>query len=102
MGILVCSDLVARGLDIENVAVVINYEVPASVRGYVHRVGRTARAGRKGMAVSLVEEKEAGWFRAKIGGRGIVRSGGAIEKGRLEVPAEGMGWRGVYEEVLFG
>ena len=102
VGILVCSDLVARGLDIENVAVVINYEVPASVRGYVHRVGRTARAGRKGMAVSLVEEKEAGWFRAKIGGRGVVRSGGSIEKGRLEVPAEGMGWRGVYEEVLFG
>ena len=100
--ILVCSDLVARGLDIENVAVVINYEVPASVRGYVHRVGRTARAGRKGMAVSLVEEKEAGWFRAKIGGRGVVRSGGAIEKRRLDVPAKDMGWRGVYEEVLFG
>ena len=83
-------------------AVVINYEVPASVRGYVHRVGRTARAGRSGMAVSLVEEKEAGWFRAKIGGRGVVRSGGTIEKGRLEVPAEGTGWRGIYEEVLFG
>ncbi|KAG0641604.1 P-loop containing nucleoside triphosphate hydrolase protein [Tuber brumale] len=101
-GILVCSDLVARGLDIENVAVVINYEVPASVRGYVHRVGRTARAGRKGVAVSLVGEKEAGWFRAKVGGKGVVRSGGAIEKRRLEVPAEGVGWRGVYEEVLFG
>jgi len=101
-GILVCSDLVARGLDIENVAVVINYEAPASVRGYVHRVGRTARAGRKGMAVSLVEEKEAGWFRTKIGGMGVVRSGGAIEKRRLDIPAEGMGWRGVYEDVLFG
>ncbi|PUU73981.1 P-loop containing nucleoside triphosphate hydrolase protein [Tuber borchii] len=101
-GILVCSDLVARGLDIENVAIVINYEVPASVRGYVHRVGRTARAGRNGMAISLVEEKEAGWFRAKIGGKGVVRSGGAIEKGWLEVPAEGTEWRGVYEEVLFG
>lgn len=83
-------------------AVVINYEVPASVRGYVHRVGRTARAGRKGMAVSLVEEKEAGWFGAKIGGKGVVRSGGAIEKRRLDVPVEGMEWRGVYEEVLFG
>ncbi|CAZ85550.1 unnamed protein product [Tuber melanosporum] len=101
-GILVCSDLVARGLDIENVAIVINYEVPASVRGYVHRVGRTARAGRNGVAVSLVGEKEAGWFWAKVGGRGVVRSGGTIEKRRLEVPAEGVGWRGAYEEVLFG
>ncbi|RPA90665.1 DEAD-domain-containing protein [Choiromyces venosus 120613-1] len=102
VGILVCSDLVARGLDIENVEVVMNYEVPVSVRGYVHRVGRTARAGRKGLAVSLVGEKEAGWFWKKVGGKGVRRSSGIEKVGGVEFPGEGMGWRGVFEQVLYG
>lgn len=55
---LVCSDLVARGLDIPVVANVINYDVPVDIRKYVHRVGRTARAGKVGTAWSLVETQE--------------------------------------------
>ena len=55
---LICSDLIARGIDIPNVSHVISYDIPADMRKYVHRVGRTARAGNKGDAWSLVEEQE--------------------------------------------
>lgn len=55
---LICSDLIARGIDIPNVSHVINYDIPADMRKYVHRVGRTARAGKEGDAWSLVEEQE--------------------------------------------
>lgn len=55
---LVCSDLVARGVDISHVAHVVSYDVPVDMRKYVHRVGRTARAGRAGDAWSLVEDQE--------------------------------------------
>jgi ATP-dependent RNA helicase DDX51/DBP6 len=59
---LVCSDLISRGLDITHVAHVVSYDVPIDVRKYVHRVGRTARAGRHGEAWTLVEEQEANSF----------------------------------------
>lgn len=55
---LVCSDLAARGLDIPTIENVVNYDVPVDMRKYVHRVGRTARAGRTGTAWSLVETQE--------------------------------------------
>ena len=55
---LICSDLIARGIDIPNVSHVISYDIPADMRKYVHRVGRTARAGKEGDAWSLVEEQE--------------------------------------------
>ena len=54
-----CSDLISRGLDISHVAHVVSYDVPIDIRKYVHRVGRTARAGRHGEAWTLVEEQEA-------------------------------------------
>lgn len=52
---VVCSDAMARGMDIDNVANVINYDVPSFIKTYIHRVGRTARAGRHGRAVTLVK-----------------------------------------------
>ncbi|KAI9809146.1 MAG: hypothetical protein M1825_002436 [Sarcosagium campestre] len=60
--ILIASDLVARGMDIPSLTHIINYDIPHSVRSYVHRVGRTARAGRHGDAWSLVASREARWF----------------------------------------
>lgn len=60
---LVCSDLIARGIDIPSVSHVISYDVPIDARKYVHRVGRTARAGRSGSAWSLVETQEARHFK---------------------------------------
>jgi superfamily II DNA/RNA helicase len=53
--ILVATDVAARGLDIPNVSHVINYEVPGSYDDYVHRIGRTGRAGKKGAALTFVE-----------------------------------------------
>lgn len=52
---VVCSDAMARGMDIDNVANVVNYDVPSFVKTYIHRVGRTARAGRHGRCVTLVK-----------------------------------------------
>ncbi|KAG7451095.1 DEAD-domain-containing protein [Guyanagaster necrorhizus] len=61
--ILVCSDLISRGIDIQHVSHVVSYDVPVDIRKYVHRVGRTARAGRHGDAWTLVEEQEARYFK---------------------------------------
>ena len=56
--LLVASDIAARGLDIENVALIINFDIPEDPKDYLHRVGRTGRAGKAGMAVSLITFKE--------------------------------------------
>ncbi|HZV22782.1 MAG TPA: ATP-dependent RNA helicase DbpA [Luteimonas sp.] len=57
--VLVASDVAARGLDVEDLAAVVNYELPSDPDVYVHRIGRTGRAGRKGLALSLVAPREA-------------------------------------------
>jgi ATP-independent RNA helicase DbpA len=56
--VLVATDVAARGLDVKNLDAVINYELPRQADVYVHRIGRTARAGKEGVAVSLVEQRE--------------------------------------------
>ncbi|WP_437914740.1 DEAD/DEAH box helicase [Sorangium sp. So ce302] len=56
--LLVATDVAARGLDIEHVSHVINYDVPCAPEVYVHRIGRTGRAGREGAAITLVEPRE--------------------------------------------
>jgi len=56
--ILVATDVAARGLDIENLSHVFNYDVPSSPDAYVHRIGRTARAGKEGVAITLAEARE--------------------------------------------
>ena len=56
--ILVATDIVARGIDIDDIQIVINYDVPHDAEDYVHRIGRTARAGAEGAAITLVSEKD--------------------------------------------
>ena len=51
---IVATDVAARGLDIDDLAAVVNYELPREVDAYVHRIGRTARLGREGLAISLI------------------------------------------------
>ena len=57
--ILVATDVAARGLDIDHVSHVVNFDVPSSPDAYVHRIGRTGRAGREGVAVTLAEARES-------------------------------------------
>ena len=56
--LLIATDVAARGLDIEHLSHVVNYDLPPEPESYVHRIGRTGRAGREGTAISLVEPRE--------------------------------------------
>ena len=58
--ILVATDVAARGIDVENISHVINYDMPRTADVYVHRIGRTGRAGNKGTAISIVEAHDIG------------------------------------------
>jgi ATP-dependent RNA helicase RhlE len=60
--VLVATDVAARGLDITDLPMVINYEIPSAPEDYVHRIGRTGRAGASGIAISLISEEEEKYF----------------------------------------
>jgi len=77
--ILVATDVAARGLDIRNVTHVYNYDVPKTAKDYIHRIGRTARAGDKGEAVTLLVQRDHDNFRR-------VQRDPGLEIHRMEVP----------------
>jgi len=77
---LVCSDLATRGLDIANVDLVVNFDIPPFLTTYIHRVGRTGRAGKRGEAVSLVERKESDFFRRSVNDKLKAKFGSKIAK----------------------
>ena len=56
--VLVATDIVARGIDIDDITMVVNFDAPHDAEDYVHRIGRTARAGREGCAITLIGEKD--------------------------------------------
>jgi len=56
--VLVATDVAARGIDVNNITLVINYNLPEDPRNYIHRIGRTARAGKSGMAISFAVEND--------------------------------------------
>ncbi|ABR75405.1 ATP-dependent RNA helicase [Actinobacillus succinogenes] len=58
LDILVATDVAARGLDVERISLVVNYDIPLDAESYVHRIGRTGRAGRSGSAILFVEPRE--------------------------------------------
>ncbi|MBI2658039.1 DEAD/DEAH box helicase [Candidatus Woesearchaeota archaeon] len=79
INILVATDVAARGLDISNVSHVYNYDVPKTSEDYVHRIGRTARAGMKGDAVTLLSDRDHDNFRNVLSDR-------TLEIRKSEVP----------------
>ncbi len=60
--ILIATDIVARGIDIDDIALVVNYDVPHDAEDYIHRIGRTARAGAEGAAITLVSPRDRSRF----------------------------------------
>ena len=77
--VLVCSDGMSRGMDLPSVSAVINYDVPAFAKTYIHRCGRTARAGRQGQAISVLKGGQVNKFRKM---RSLI-DGGQVKEGRV-------------------
>jgi ATP-dependent RNA helicase DDX51/DBP6 len=102
LSILVASDLVSRGLDLSNLAHVINYDVPSSVTNYVHRVGRTARAGKKGWAWTIFTPAEGRWFWNEIArSKDITRKAGTkLSRVTIDLETFGGEMRKSYEAAL--
>jgi ATP-dependent RNA helicase DDX51/DBP6 len=73
--ILIASDTASRGLDIPDITHVINYDMPTSITSYIHRVGRTARAGKPGEACTLFTKTEAAWFLKQVAKGETVKRG---------------------------
>lgn len=87
ISIIVATDRASRGLDLQSLTHVINYDIPTSVTTYVHRVGRTARAGRGGSAWSLVAHREGRWFSNEIAASvdGRITRTSSIDKVRVKL-----------------
>ncbi|PCJ57999.1 MAG: ATP-dependent RNA helicase [Planctomycetota bacterium] len=64
LDVIVATDVAARGLDVEHLNLVVNYDIPFEAESYVHRIGRTGRAGREGKAISFVTKRDIGLLRA--------------------------------------
>ena len=83
ISVLVATDVASRGIDIDGVSHVINYDMPVDPESYVHRIGRTARAGCDGVAISLCTPEEQGELRAIerfIGKRIVVKDSGESDR----------------------
>lgn len=73
--VLICTDLMARGVDFKGVHVVVNWDLPQSAATYIHRIGRTGRAGRKGSAITFFTLDDVKYLKAVIG---VMRQSGCI------------------------
>ena len=69
--ILVCTDIAARGLDIKGISHVYNYDIPKTSKDYIHRIGRTARAGKEGIAINIVSDRDYDNFRNVLSDRSL-------------------------------
>jgi len=81
--IIVASDLIARGIDLPSLDHVINYDMPSSIASYIHRVGRTARAGNAGKAWTLFTNAEARWFWNEVASEKVIQRSKPVERVRI-------------------
>ena len=94
--VMVATDVAARGIDIDNVTHVINYDLPNEAEAYVHRIGRTGRAGQTGIAISFCagDELDYLWDIEKLIGKEIPRDPDSVEPAYMPPPKQGGGGRG--------
>ena len=97
--IVIATDRASRGLDLPNLSHVVNYDVPRSISSYVHRVGRTARAGKSGQAWTLIENKEGRWFWNDIGKSAGIERVQKVERRRIDIKDEEL-LRQTYKDAL--
>ncbi len=89
--IIVATDVLARGIDIDDISLIINYDVPRAVEDYIHRIGRTGRYDKKGIAVTLVSKQDSKFFNAierKVGKDLEVIKGGVKQAPKKESKKE--------------
>jgi ATP-dependent RNA helicase DDX51/DBP6 len=99
--ILIASDAASRGLDISDITHVINYDIPTSITSYVHRVGRTARAGKLGQAWTLFTKTEAAWFLKQVAkGDTITRGHKKVKRMEWKESAVTSGRKKAYRAAL--
>ena len=98
--VLIASDRASRGLDVHDLTDVVSYDMPHSLTSYVHRVGRTARAGKPGSAWTFFIDSEARWFWNSIArGHEIRRSHATVE--RMKIDSQSFDdKKGIYERAL--
>lgn len=99
INILIATDIVARGIDVDDIQMVVNFDVPREGEDYIHRVGRTARADRDGKAVTLVGGKDRGKFRQieRLLGK-PVRKGELPEEFKVVTPQKSNSEKKSYKE----
>ncbi|GAE34769.1 DEAD/DEAH box helicase [Halalkalibacter akibai] len=94
---LVATDVAARGIDIDNVTLVVNFDVPMERESYVHRTGRTGRAGNQGLAISFVSSNEGKYLHAIEKYIGF-----PIEQAKIPSQNEVLGGKAAFEEKMSG
>jgi superfamily II DNA/RNA helicase len=77
--VLIATDIAARGIDIQNLSTVVNYDLPRSPVDYIHRIGRTGRAGSTGIAVSFVDHSDQAFFT-------VIEKRTKLQPGREQIP----------------
>ncbi|GAB7341703.1 hypothetical protein MBLNU457_g0043t1 [Dothideomycetes sp. NU457] len=101
--LIISTDRASRGLDLPHLTHVVNYTIPRSVESYVHRVGRTARAGRVGEAWTLFKDNEARWFWNEIARTQSIKRNATMDRVKMTLSEEwkvGGSKRSRYEDVL--
>ncbi|WEW54590.1 ATP-dependent RNA helicase dbp6 [Emydomyces testavorans] len=97
--IIIATDRASRGLDLPSLSHVVSYDIPMGLTSYIHRVGRTARAGKEGMSWTLVSHNEGRWFSNEILKGAVDRGGRAVKRITVK-PSDDTGLRERYVSAL--